>query len=146
MILPIRGSERSPVTSSYGRRSPTACPSHKSPDQPCGMSPIYFTRWPRRPGPAPRPLSTVILSPYATRPTAAGYREPRARAYRCFIGIHYLSTATISPAEVRSAPEYRCSVFRAPGPRGQSGEKKGKKVIRHRNHVRLGRSNVQIPG
>lgn len=63
--------------------------------------------------------------------------------YRCFIGIHYLSTATISPAEERgSGYRYR---FR-PGPRGQSG-KKGKeshKASQSRSPLR--RSNDQIPG
>lgn len=138
------------MTSSYG--NPRVSPSppllvvrHTNrPTSLPSVSPIYFTRWPVVP--VNRATSLSLSFPLSTSVHLS------TRAYRCFIGIHYLSTAA-NKSLPGAGRRLRVSVYTGFGPGDTQRERErgrgmGKKVIRHRNHVLLARgerSNVQIP-
>ena len=105
------------------------------------MSPIYFTRWPVVLAIATRPPVHACIE--SLRDASHGPLLTHSDAYRCFIGIHYLSTAAISPLrEERRLPGYIDTGFGVTSLGDKLGEKKGrkkrekgKKIVKHRDHV-----------
>lgn len=143
MIAPIRW-----LTSSYGKSS--RIPSLSTPlllsvtqiDRPA-FHPCH--RFILRDGPSSRLTEPPLSFPLSLSPTLRIYPSLHSRTYRCFIGIHYLSTA--ANKSFPGVEGYRCTQVSAPGTRKvEERERMGKKVIRHRNHVlqRGERSNGQI--
>lgn len=101
------------MTSSYG--NPRVSPSppllvvrHTNrPTSLPSVSPIYFTRWPVVP--VNRATSLSLSLPLSTSVHLS------TRAYRCFIGIHYLSTAA-NKSLPGAGRRLRVSVYTGFGP------------------------------
>lgn len=140
-----RGSgNRGRVTSSYGlavadTHRLAACPSHKSPDQPSTVSPIYFTRWPVVLAIATRPLSTLVLSPYATRPTDLSLHTP-TRIDALLRSITFLRPLQVLTGRNAGSPDIDTGFgsvrASATNLREKKERKEGKKIVKHRDHVR----------
>lgn len=134
---------------------PQRCPSHKSPNQPSRMSPIYFT-------------SRFVVLGAASLSTLDGYIES-LRDTSCrllpfsspdagsmvyweslpFYGV--ISFILLSPREGYSNasrdPASGISIQVWSPRKNREGQEKRKRVIRQRNHVsRLTRSNLEIQG
>lgn len=148
MILPIREARGTGVrvTSSYGLAVAgtlrlVACPSHKSPDQPSTVSPIYFTRWPVVLAIATRPLSTLVLSPYATRPTDLSPYTLRHVSMLYWHPLPFYGRYKSSPGErpalwISIQVSFGSVRATATNLREKKERKKGKKIVKHRDHVR----------